>query len=276
MLPFIIHNGVLYSNDAFKPELKNRLFLYGDGLFETMLVCSGKVLFLKDHFRRFSHGMHVLGLENNLLNDYSSFRKLIAHFINKNNISKNARLRLSIFRYGEDRYLPQTDEAGFLLWGENHEDEIYTLKKIDAIGIYDELLKSRNKLSELKTANSLLYVMAARHAAKNKLDEVLILNDKKQAIEGYRSNLFWVNNKVLYTSSLKSGAMQGIMRKQVLRIAKKSGIKIIQQKIKAEELLQSDEVFFTNTIQGIMFFKITSTDSIATRINEELKRKIGN
>lgn len=41
----------------------DRAFQYGDGLFETIALRDGKLIYWDEHLQRLNHGCHVLGLE---------------------------------------------------------------------------------------------------------------------------------------------------------------------------------------------------------------------
>ena len=43
-----------------KVSINDRSFLYGDGLFETILVRDGKIYYLKDHYSRLKKGSKLL------------------------------------------------------------------------------------------------------------------------------------------------------------------------------------------------------------------------
>lgn len=42
---------------------ENRSFLYGDGVFETVKIVNGKILFLEDHYFRLMASMRVVRIE---------------------------------------------------------------------------------------------------------------------------------------------------------------------------------------------------------------------
>ncbi|MGZ4037357.1 MAG: aminotransferase class IV, partial [Bacteroidia bacterium] len=55
-----ILNGHLISLYEPAVSFSNRAFRYGDALFESIRVCNGKIMFLKDHITRLKLGMIVL------------------------------------------------------------------------------------------------------------------------------------------------------------------------------------------------------------------------
>jgi branched-chain amino acid aminotransferase len=94
--------------------------------------------------------------------------------------------------------------------------------------------------------------LAKRVARAAGFDEALILNERGILTEGSSSNIFLVDKKVLSTPSLECGVLPGITRGVVLEMAQSLGINLVEAEINPEELLNSDEAFFTNSIVGIM------------------------
>ena len=111
--------------------------------------------------------------------------------------------------------------------------------------------KDLNKLSQFKTLNSQLYVMAAIHAREKGWDDALIQNAKFSIIEACASNLFIVSNGVLYTPTLDDGPIAGTMRMNIINLAIDHKIKVYECTINPHNMLSADEVFLTNAVRGI-------------------------
>ncbi len=94
--------------------------------------------------------------------------------------------------------------------------------------------------------------MAGIYAKEKKLDDCLLINENGNIIEGISSNIFLIKGSTLTTPSLKEGPVAGIMRKQILKIADDVGFKINNESsITQSQVLHADEVFLTNSINGI-------------------------
>lgn len=267
---YVLLNDTFHNSDGFQISSENRSFLYGDGLFETMMIHKGVPLFLKEHFKRLNKGLKVLGMNNKDLQDYALFRKTIRQFLKKNEVRGHARMRLTAFRVEGGYYTPEKSEASYLIQGEIIDGEIYDFKEVKQIAIYDEVFKSRDALSNIKTCNGLPYIMASKHAKACGLQEVIMVNDRYRITEGYRSNIFIVKNKALYTPSLRSGCIEGVMRRQIIRLAKSLNIPCYQKNLKIEDALGADEIFYTNVIQGIMVNKKMTVNSIVEKLHAKL------
>ena len=248
----------ILHNDEFVPATQpiltahNRGFRYGDGLFESMRMVNGKLKFAEQHADRLKAGMKALKMEGgNLLDEYFLKQKT-AELCKKNKLKDNVRFRLSVYRDGEGLYTPATNKSGYVLEASSLTESNYELNKKGLIvDVYDELTKSVDKLSNYKTCNSLVYVMAGLYKKQYSLDEVFILNHKGFLCESISSNVFVVYDKQIYTPALSEGCITGVMRGVVMNIAKSNNIPIVEAQINPEVLKEAEEVFITNAIGGI-------------------------
>ena len=74
-------------------------------------------------------------------------------------------------------------------------------------------------------------------------------------INAQAANIFLINDSCIITPDLKSGCLNGVMRKNIIRILKKNNIQIVERDVNTYELSDADEIFGCNSIQGI--FSIT-------------------
>lgn len=250
---FILYNGEYHLKDEFGLSYKNRAFCYGDGLFETMHANGTDIQFFEDHMIRLMYSMKILKM--NIPNVIKSgfIEKEIIKLLHKNKLYQGVRIRLSIFRNDGGKYTPTDNNISYVVETDYIENYHYELnQKGLIIDIFNDIKKPANKFSNLKTSNSLLYVMAGLYSKEKKLDDCVLINEKGNIVEGVSSNIFLIKGSTLSTPTLKDGPVAGIMRKQILKIADSVGFKINHESsITEEQLLNADEVFFTNSISGI-------------------------
>lgn len=252
MLQYILHNDEFFTADQAVIKASNRGFKFGDGLFESMRMCNGKLQFATLHADRLKAGMKALKMEGYALLDDYFLKQKTAELLKKNKINGNARFRLSIYRDGEGLYTPQSNKIGYILEVIPLEEPYYELnKKGLSIDVYDELSKPINKLSNYKTSNALLYVMAALYQKQYRLDEAFLLNQNGFLCESTSSNIFVVYQKQIYTPALSEGCVSGVMRNVVLQLAKSHNLPLIEAQISPEILNEAEEVFVTNASSGI-------------------------
>jgi branched-chain amino acid aminotransferase len=175
---------------------------------------------------------------------------LITKIININNLL-NGSVKIIIYRESVGKYLPHTNKSSFYISCTKGSSEVFLLNtKPLKIDLYKDNFKSDSPLSNIKSLNSLLYVMASIYAKKNNFDDVLIFNSNKRIIESTNSNLFLFSDDVIYTPPLSDGCVDGTMRRLIVDILKiKYTISI--ESITESQLLSSNEIFLTNSFSGV-------------------------
>lgn len=252
MSQFILFNDQFLANDTAILKVSNRAFKFGDGFFESMRMCNGKLQYPELHADRIKATMKALKMDGyNLLDDYFLKQKT-AELARKNKIQGNARFRLTIYRQGEGLYMPETNKAGYLLEAKPLETQGYEFnKKGVIIDVFDEITKPINKLSNYKTTNSLPFVMAAIYQKQHRLDEVLLLNQNGFLCESTSSNLFVIYQNKIYTPALSEGCVGGVMRNVIMQLAKQHQLPLIEAQINPQILNEAEEVFLTNAVNGV-------------------------
>ena len=250
----------LLFNDEFHPidvpvlTTSNRGFKFGDGLFESMRMINHKLQFADLHADRLAAGMKALKIDGHVLMDDYFLRQKTADLVKKNRWNGNVRFRLSVYRQGAGVYTPESNKSGYVLEGIPLKATDYELNaKGLIIDVFDEMTKSINKLSNFKTSNALLYVMAGLFKTQNRLDEAIILNQSGFLCESISSNIFIVYDKQIYTPALTEGCISGVMRTTVMQICKMNDIPLTEAQISPEILKEAEEVFITNATQGIQW-----------------------
>ena len=119
--------------------------------------------------------------------------------------------------------------------------------------VFTELGKPLNYLSNIKSCNSLTYVMGGIFKTQSKLDDVFILNHNKLLCEAGSSNVFVLYKNHLYTPALSEGCVEGVMRQVVINLALQNNIPVTEAQINPEILYQAEEVFLTNATKGIQW-----------------------
>ena len=125
----------------------------------------------------------------------------------------------------------------------------------------------------------MIQVTASVFAKENQLNSCLLINDSKNVIEATSGNLFMLWGNTLITPSISEGCLNGIMRKQIISLAKQFGtIEVIEKEISPFDLQKADELFITNVIIGIQpitkYRKKVFEVKFATQLLEKLNNEI--
>jgi branched-chain amino acid aminotransferase len=250
----------------------NRVFLYGDGIFDTLLIIDSKIIFAEDHYFRLLKGMRLLRMEIPIFFTQNFWENEIHRLLIEKKI-KNARVRTTIFRKGGGLYLPKVNDINFLIQAEVF-TEINTSNI--KIGIYKEQTLNQNSLNNVKSTNKLVHVLASIFADENEYDNVLLLNNHKRVVSVVNGNIFIIKENTVKTPLLSEGCVEGIIRKKIVTLLKKSSDYVVTEtELNLFDLIQADEIFYTNSIigaQGIQNFKnrIYATKQ-SSKINEIIK-----
>lgn len=245
-------NGTLVPNSA-NQLANNRGFLFGDGVFETVKVLDGRVLFLEDHYFRLMSGMRIVRMEIPMDFTMEYFESQMLDTAKANDCANSARVRMTVYRDSEGLYLPQNNKVGYLIHASALETTLYTINDSSyEVDLYKDFYVTRQLLSSVKTTNRMINITGSIFANENGLQNCLLLNDDKNVIEALQGNLFMLVGNTLTTPPVADGCLNGVMRKQLLALAMKiEGLKVVEESISPFDLQKADELFVTNVILGI-------------------------
>jgi len=231
----------------------NRAFLYGDGVFETVKILDGKVLFLEDHYFRLMSGMRIVRMKIPMDFTMEFFEKQLLETAAANHCLDSGRARITVYRDSGGFYLPAVHSVGYVISAMALQNEVYAIGKMPyEVDLFKDFYITKQLLSSVKTTNKLINITGSIYAAENALDNCLLLNDSKTVVEALNGNVFMLTGNKLATPPLSEGCLNGVMRKQILAIARKvEGIEVSQEVISPFDLQKADEIFITNVIAGI-------------------------
>ena len=234
-------------------SISNRAFLYGDGVFETLKIVNHKILFFEDHYFRLMASMRILRMEIPMTFTMEYLENEILNLARINNFQGAARVRFTVFRNDGGYYLPNSNEISFLINIKPLENQLYKIEESKyEVELFKDFYITKHLLSTLKTTNKILNITASIFAKENDYDNCLILNDSKNIVEAINGNIFMVIGNKLITPPISEGCLNGIMRKQILNLAKKIDYLEVEEAIISPfDLQKADELFITNVISGI-------------------------
>ena len=255
---------------------QNRAFLYGDAVFETVKIVKGKILFLEDHYFRLMASMRILRMEIPMDFTMEFFEDQVLSTASNNGFEQSARARITVYRNDGGYYLPTTNTISYLIHTSPLENQFFVFENKECeVDLYKDFHISKQLISSLKTTNKVIHVTASIYADENGYNNCIMLNDSKNVVEVLQGNLFMLQGNKLITPPISEGCINGIMRKQVLALAKKiEGLEVIEDVISPFELQKADELFYTNVIKGIQsitkYRKKEYTNEIAKELVEQL------
>lgn len=256
----------------------NRSFLYGDAVFETLKIVQGKILFLEDHYFRLMASMRILRMEIPMDFTMEFFEEQLLSTVKNEGCLDSARVRITVYRNDGGYYLPLTNTISYLIHATPLQNQVYVLEsKSCEVDLYKDFYISKQLLSTLKTTNKVLHVTASIYAYENDLDNCILLNESKNVVEVLQGNIFMLQGTKLITPPISEGCCNGILRKQLIALAKKmEGLEVVEEIISPFDLQKADELFYTNVIKGIQSitkyrkkeFKTDLASSLVEKLNE--------
>lgn len=251
----INYNGSILKKEEFSVGSDNRAFRYGDGLFETMRYSNGLIYFYEDHYFRLMGSMCMMRVDIPSKLNMEMLYEQILNTIESNGLKqKSCRIRLHFFRSGKGLYTPEELGVEYLIEVEPLADNGYVLKEEGLTSdIYFDHVKTKAVLSSIKSNNALVYILASVFAKENNIDQVFILNSDQEIIETQHANLIVLKDKKAIVPTPDQGALDGVVRKQMIKLLEEDGYEISDDKLRAYEINIADQVFVTNSIGGIQY-----------------------
>ena len=270
-------NGTLKTTTAVSFPYDNRGLLYGDALFETIKVVHAKVLFWEDHYFRLMASMRILRMPIPKEFTPEYLEDQLLQTINAAGLAgATARIRLTVYRTGDGRYLPQKQGVGFFAFAEALSTPFYTIThEVYEVELYKDHYVNADLLSTLKTTNRAINILGSIYAEENRYASCLLLNQHKHIVEGLHGNLFLVKGNHIKTPRLEDGCLRGVIRKQLLGILPLMKEYTFEEAVISPfELQKADELFLTNAIMGIQPITKYRKKTFETRVAQAILQKL--
>lgn len=241
-------NGELVENS---PLVNNRGLYYGDAVFETLKIANGKILHWEDHYFRLMATMRIVRMRIPMSFTMEFLESEVLNLVSHHQYT-HARVRLTITRTSGGYYKPLANTVDWMITAEPLSSPFYEVnQEVCEVELFKDYHLPKHLLSTLKTNNKQISVLAAIYAEENGYDNMLLINEDKNIVESLNGNLFVVKDKKIATPPLSDGCLNGILRKQLLKLIAKTSYSIEERSISPFELQQADELFYSNSIQGI-------------------------
>lgn len=241
--------------DASVP-LTDRSFLYGDGCFEGIGIREGKVLHLREHIARLGRSARMLRIELPVSTD--ELCEVVLETASRNGMHEVA---LGYLRPLLSR------GSGFL--GLRHTSRLerahlYVIAQLepqpgpasDAPKVSSAALSRISPIPpssldpRIKANNYLPHILALLEAQAKDADVAIHCDSAGFVSEAHAMNIFCVRDGRIVCPP-EAVALAGITRSQVIAVAEAHGYQVTEQPLTAYDLVTSDEVFMTSSLDGV-------------------------
>lgn len=224
---YIVVDGVLTPDSSLSDLIPE-----GKVVYEVVRLIDGKPLFWHDHFLRLVESCRIAQLNFGLPS--GSFTKAIRDLVIANNI-QSVNCKIEVFMVG-----------GLLHYRLLVLPSHYPDQNLYATGISLGFLHEERQDPNAKVVNASVRSKADRLIKEGDYYEVLLVNGKGEITEGSRSNVFFIKGSTLITPPVVD-VLPGITRYQVLKIAQKLEIPIVEVAVNVSDVSDFDLMFITGT-----------------------------
>jgi branched-chain amino acid aminotransferase len=227
--------------------------LYGDGVFEGIRVYKGRIFELDVHIKRFYESAKVIRLpipmtQGNLV-------AAIKQTVDANSIS-DGYIRLIVTRgigtLGLNPFLCRKPIVIIIADKiQLYPQELYEngMKIVSASTVRSHPLTFA---PQVKSLNYLNNIMAKIEAIDSNTPEAIMYNTAGYVAEATGDNVFTVKDGVISTPPIEAGALGGITRAVVIKLARQENIEVVEKNLTKFDLYVCDELFLTGTAAEVI------------------------
>tara|TARA_B100001027_G_scaffold55222_1_gene37076 strand:- start:4667 stop:5536 length:870 start_codon:yes stop_codon:yes gene_type:complete len=261
-----------------KISVLDRGLSYGDGFFETMRWVSEKqknvkfvgVEYWNRHITRIIKTSDALNLRIPPVQVFLEYKnKLIKKALSKG--FKNGVIKIIITRgIGKRGYKYEKNIKPTIIFLAFSSQKPYHKKNYFSARFCQTNITTNKLLSGWKHLNRLDSVLARSEWDNPEIYEGILIDKRKNIMEGTMSNVFFVKNDILYTPKIYDCGINGIMREVIIEKAKNfyNSIKIVN--IKKSEVKNFSEMFISNSLINLVF--INQLENIKFKISKKTKK----
>jgi branched-chain amino acid aminotransferase len=247
-----LDNKLVDEADA-KISVFDHGLLYGDGVFEGIRVYSSRVFEMEAHIKRLYESAKVIRLEIPMKRD--ELIKAVEKTVEANGVI-DGYIRLVITRgTGSLGLNPFTCESSTIfIIADNiqlYPEELYEkgMKVISATTVRNHPLAIP---PQVKSMNYLNNILAKIEALDVNVPEAIMYNHEGYVAEATGDNVFIVKDGIIYTPPVEAGALSGITRGIVIRLAGETKLKVVEKNLTRFDLYVCDEFFLTGTAAEVI------------------------
>lgn len=246
-------NGAYVDQQEAKVSVFDHGLLYGDGVFEGIRTYNNRVLELEQHVARLYDSAKAIALAIPM--SQQEMMDAVAETCRQNGTT-DGYVRLIITRgegtLGLNPYLCEKPQviiisANIQLYPVELYENGLSLVTVGTVRNLPEAINPR-----IKSLNYLNNVLAKIEAINAGCMEAVMLNAQGYVAEATGDNIFIVKDDQLITPPVTEGALEGITRNLVMRLAAEQGMAVRESRMSRYDLYTADEVFLTGTAAEVI------------------------
>lgn len=251
MQEYVFLNGKFLKKQNAKISAFDHGFLYGDGVYETLLVLKGILMDSESHLKRLHRSCSVLGLSLPQYMDSDTKILEVAQELIARNVIERGRLRITISR-GENNFDFSSCPNPTILISVSPLG--YSSENFFSHGVSIKTLPFERSYPAVKSINFLASLLGRREISDTDAYEgVFVTGDSHRFFrEGTVSNIIALNaqKKVFWVAPEKT-VLAGTMQKKISEKLYQSGFKKISRNFSLDDICNEKmEVIITNSLFG--------------------------
>jgi branched-chain amino acid aminotransferase len=246
-------DGRLVDQADAKISVFDHGLLYGDGVFEGIRFYDRKIFEMDAHIKRLYQSAKVIRLEVGYTE--KELAEAMQQTIAANGLI-NGYIRLVVTRgCGNLGLNPFTCEKSSVfiiadkiqLYPEEHYEK--GMKLISATTVRNHPLAIP---PQVKSLNYLNNILAKIEALDVNVPEAIMYNHEGYVAEATGDNVFIVREGVVYTPPTEAGALEGVTRRVVIKLALEEKLRVVEKNLTRFDLYVCDELFLTGTAAEVI------------------------
>jgi 4-amino-4-deoxychorismate lyase len=224
---------------------------YGDGLFETIAIRSGRARLWELHIERLQLGCVRLAIE---IPPETMLRKLLNGALEETGDLAVGLAKIIVTRGSAERgYRYSGGLRPRILLGLFARTDFPSAFRTEGVSVRlcSTRLAAQPALAGIKSLNRLEQVLARNEWRDESISEGLMLNGEDEVVCGTMGNVFVVIDSALRTPPVTTAGVCGIMRRHILAVADENDIAVKVEPVSVEEIQLVSEIFLCNSQFGI-------------------------
>jgi len=253
MAPKIWLDGKIVEREDAKITVFDHGLLYGDGVFEGIRVYSGRVFELEAHIDRLYESAKSIRLEisigkaelSSAVNETVAAGEIADGYVRLLVTRGVGTLGLNPFVCRKSSIIIIADSIQL------YPEELYEkgMKVVSANTVRNHPLAIP---PQAKTLNYLNNILAKIEALDSGVPEVIMYNHEGFVAEASGDNVLIVKDGIVYAPPAEAGALPGITRGIVIKLARGENIQVVEKNLTRFDLYVADEFFLTGTAAEII------------------------
>ena len=240
---FAYINNKFVNFKSAKIHIEDRGLQFADSVYEVIAVLDNNLIDLDFHLKRLKYSLRELEIKFTI--NKKNLNNIFVNLIKKNK-TPNGIIYLQITRgtqFREHKYQKNLIPT-LIVYTRN---KSFNLPGKKFVGVKTITYKDlRWKRRDIKTVNLLPNIIAANMAKKKNAYEAILIQNGK-VTEGTSSNIWIIKRNNLITHPANSDILKGVTRTSLLKIIKKTKLKLIEKQFTHKQLINADEVFLTSS-----------------------------